>query len=71
MQLFQVAESLKPLDDTDDTLRHDIPEVGSIIGMRNLLAHAYHLSDHRIIYHAATWHIPRLRVKVERLLQRS
>ena len=54
LQIMQIAELLKPLDDADSSLRHDIPEIGRIIGMRNgirnVIAHQYHAINEAIVW---------------------
>ncbi len=39
MELFQIGEILKPLDDADPDFRDELPEIGRIIGLRNMIAH--------------------------------
>lgn len=68
MQIMQIAELLKPLDDADSALRHDIPELGRIIGMRNIIAHQYYTINEAIIWNAATEYVPALRLRLMQML---
>ena len=68
MQLHQIGEVLKPLDETDPDLRDRIPDVGDIIGMRNIIAHQYGSLDMDIVWIAATRRCPDLRRRILRLL---
>lgn len=69
LQLIQIAEALKPLDEADDSLRHDIPQLGRIIGTRNLIAHEYKRVDDQIIWTIVTTDMPILRAQLLGLLE--
>ncbi len=68
MQIMQIAENLKYVDDPDGELRAEIPMVGEIIGMRNYIAHQYDSVEMRLIWTAATEFVPQLRAQLQKLL---
>ncbi len=68
MQLMQVGENLKPLDDPDGDLRVSVPAVGEIIGMRNYIAHEYRRVDMDLVWVAVTEFVPPLRESLQGLL---
>lgn len=70
MQLLLIGETLKPLDDADDSPRHTIPQIGRIIGLRNMLAHEYHDVDDQVIWNVVTQNLPQLRVQLAEMLDR-
>ncbi len=61
-----VAEALSIASRQDETLRVRIPEIGEVIGMRNVIAHAYFKVDQGIVWSAVQSFLPPLR---ERILQ--
>lgn len=69
LQLLQLSEALKPLDDSDSSLRHDIPELGRIIGTRNIIAHEYHRVDDGIIWTVVTTDLAALRARLTTMLE--
>ncbi len=68
LQIMQIAELLKPLDDSDSSLRYDIPESGRIIGMRNVIAHQYYTINEAVVWNAATEYVPALRLRLMDML---
>jgi uncharacterized protein with HEPN domain len=68
LELMQIAEVLKPLDDIDGELRHALPELGRIFGMRNLIAHEYRIVDMSIVWLIASMRVPELRLRLAALL---
>lgn len=71
LQIMQIAELLKPLDDADGSVQDEIPEIGRIIGMRNIIAHQYHTINETIVWNAATEYVPALRLRLIELLGRT
>ena len=71
LQIMQIAELLKPLDDNDTSLRKDVPEIGRIIGMRNVIAHQYQTINEAIVWNAATEYVPALRLRLIEMLGRT
>lgn len=65
LQLFQIAENLKPLDDPEGAFREIFPMLGEIIGMRNYIAHEYRSVDMDTIWNAATRFVPLLRDQLQ------
>ena len=63
-----LAEALRVAEHIDPEIRIRIPELGRIVGMRNLIAHEYHLVDDSLIRSVATTLIPPLRVRIRQLL---
>lgn len=63
-----LAEALRVAKQTDPDIRTSIPELGRIVGMRNLIAHEYHLVDDSLIWSVATTLIPPLRDRIRRLI---
>ena len=68
MQLMQVGENLKPLDDPDGDLRTSIAAVGEIVGMRNYIAHEYRRVDIDLVWVTVTDYLPPLRESLQALL---
>ena len=59
---------MKNLRSADPETATAIPDLVRIIGMRNVLAHAYAVVDDRVVWEAATGRVPALVVIVEELL---
>ena len=67
-QLEVLGEALKNLRNTDPQLAQRIPALARIIGMRNILAHAYAVVDDGVVWEAATVRVPELALVVQSLL---
>lgn len=67
-QLEILGEALKNLRSADPDTATVIPDLARIIGMRNVLAHAYAVVDDGVVWEAATGRVPALLVIVEGLL---
>jgi len=67
-QLEILGEALKNLRSADPDTATVIPDLARIIGMRNVLAHAYAVVDDGVVWEAATGRVPALVVIVEGLL---
>lgn len=63
-----LGEALKNLRSADPDTAVRIPDVARIIGMRNVLAHAYAVVDDGVVWEAATARVPALLVIVDGLL---
>lgn len=68
LQIFQIAENLKPLDDPDGEFRRAFPMLGEVIGMRNHIAHEYRRLDMETIWDTASNYVPPLRNQLRELL---
>lgn len=67
-QLEILGEALKNLRSADPETAARIPDLPRIIGMRNVLAHAYAVVDDGVVWEAATARVPALALIVEGLL---
>lgn len=67
-QLEILGEALKNLRAADPETAATIPDVARIIGMRNVLAHAYAVVDDGVVWEAATARVPALVAIVDGLL---
>lgn len=67
-QLKVLGEALKNLRSADPDTAATIPDVARIIGMRNVLAHAYAVVDDGVVWEAETARVPALVVIVDGLL---
>ncbi|CAN5548043.1 DUF86 domain-containing protein [soil metagenome] len=63
-----VGEALGRAKDYDDDLERHIPELRSVIGLRNRVIHGYDGIDNEIIWLTATMRVPELRVRIETVL---
>jgi uncharacterized protein with HEPN domain len=63
-----IGEALNQATAGDDTLRHTLPELGEIIGMRNRIIHGYDVIDNELIWSTATFRVPELRSQLESIL---
>lgn len=63
-----LAEALRAAEQVDPSIRISVPELGRIIGMRNLIAHQYHLVDDSLIWSVATTLVSPLRQRLLQLL---
>jgi len=67
-QLEVLGEALKNLRSADPDTAAAIPDLARIIGMRNVLAHAYAVVDDGVVWEAATTKVPALVAIVDGLL---
>ncbi len=67
-QLEVLGEALKNLRSADPETAAAVPDLARIIGMRNVLAHAYAVVDDGVVWEAATGRVPALVRIVEGLL---
>ena len=67
-QLEIVGEALGRLSRTDPILADRIPDIASIIGFRNVLAHGYDIVRDEVVWRTVTEDVPGLIVVVEHLL---
>ena len=63
-----VGEALNRLGREDPALVARIPDVGRIVGFRNVLAHGYDVVDDEVVWDAITTDLPALVRTVEALL---
>ena len=63
-----IGEALNQAAASDDELRHILPELGEIIGMRNRIIHGYDVVDNELIWSTATFRVPELRSQLESIL---
>jgi uncharacterized protein with HEPN domain len=66
-QLEIIGEALRKLRDVDPATAALFPDIARIIGLRNVLAHAYAVVDDRVVWAAASERVPELRAAVEAL----
>lgn len=69
MQLMQVAENLKPLDDPDGDFRTVLPVAGRVFGLRNFIAHQYRSVEIELIWEVMAGALPQLREQLQRLYE--
>ena len=67
-KLEVVGEALNRLSREWPELESQIPDIGRIIGFRNVLAHGYDVVDDEVVWDAATTDLPELAGSVEGLL---
>lgn len=70
-QLFILGEALTQLRHRDEQAAGQIPGCHTIIGFRNLLAHAYHTVDDRRVWDIVSNSLPQTQLAVEELLNQS
>lgn len=63
-----VGEALNRLSRDHPELASQIPDIGRIIGFRNVLAHGYDVVDDEVVWDAVTTDLPELTASVEALL---
>ena len=63
-----VGEALNRLSREEPELAERIPDIGRIVGFRNVLAHGYDVVDDEIVWDAITIELPELATRVEALL---
>ena len=63
-----VGEALDRLSRDHPELASQIPDIGRIIGFRNVLAHGYDVVDDEVVWDAVTTDLPELTASVEALL---
>jgi uncharacterized protein with HEPN domain len=68
-QLEIVGEALKNLRNADPETAQHIPDLGRIVGLRNILAHGYAVVDDNVVWGAASQRVPELLRVVNRLLR--
>lgn len=56
-----LGEAFNHLDSVEPEYRHQYPDIGKIIGMRNRIIHGYDNIDDAIVWDAVTNHIPKLK----------
>jgi uncharacterized protein with HEPN domain len=67
-QLEIVGEALKNLRNADPETAARIPDLVRIIGLRNILAHAYTVVDDSVVWGAASKRVPELLAVVNQIL---
>lgn len=67
-QLEIIGEALKTVRALDPETAALIPDLHRIVGLRNVLAHGYAVVDDRVVWAAASIHVPALEVVVASLL---
>jgi len=55
-----MGEAFSQLDNIEPEYRHQYPDMGKIIGMRNRIIHGYDSVDDAIVWDAVQNHIPKL-----------
>jgi len=55
-----LGEAFNQLDDINPEYRHEYPDMGKIIGMRNRIIHGYDNVDDSIVWDAVKNHVPPL-----------
>ena len=63
-----VGEALNRLSREEPDLAERIPDIGRIVGFRNVLAHGYDVVDDEIVWDAITIDLPELTTRVEAML---
>lgn len=59
-QLEIIGEALNAFRRKDANAAEEIPDLPRIVAMRNVIAHRYAVVNHRIVWQAATVHVPKL-----------
>jgi uncharacterized protein with HEPN domain len=67
-QLEIIGEALNKLAKVDTTVGDQIPELGRIVALRNILIHGYAEIDDRLVWQAITDKLPELQRALENLL---
>jgi len=67
-KLEVVGEALNRLSREDPELAAGIPDIGRVIGFRNVLAHGYDIVDDEVVWDAITTDLPELAARVEAIL---
>jgi uncharacterized protein with HEPN domain len=67
-KLEVVGEALNRLSREDPELAARIPDIGRVIGFRNVLAHGYDIVDDEVVWDAITTDLPELTARVEAML---
>lgn len=67
-QLGVLGEALNRLRRTDPQLASTIPDLGRIIGMRNIIAHEYGVVDHAIVWSVVQTRLDPLAMRISTLL---
>lgn len=68
LNLIILGEALSQADANDDGIEQYLPELRSVIGMRNRIIHGYRNIDDDIVWDAATNKVPDLAVQLQALL---
>ncbi len=63
-----VGEALNRLSREEPELAGRIPDIGRIVGFRNVLAHGYDVVDDEIVWDAITIDLPELTTRIETML---
>ncbi len=67
-QLGIIGEALNRLARVDPELAGRIPDIGRIVGFRNVLAHGYDVVDDEVVWTAIMLDVPELAAAVAALL---
>lgn len=67
-QLEIIGEALNNLRKNDPATAAEIPNLNRIIGLRNILAHAYAVVDDSVVWSAAHSRVPELLLRINDLL---
>jgi uncharacterized protein with HEPN domain len=67
-QLEIVGEAFNKLRLCDPETAQQVPDLARIIGLRNILAHAYAVIDDSVVWSAASQRVPELLTIITRLL---
>jgi uncharacterized protein with HEPN domain len=70
-KLGVIGEALNKAAELDDSLRKAIPDLGTIIGMRNRIVHAYDQIDFEILWDAIHSDLPDLKIRLEKCLTKG
>ena len=71
-RLFEIlGEAFCRIEDADPSFRGHLPEMGSIIGMRNRVIHGYDRVDDEIIWVAVEKYVPPLMAKLAAWLEKK
>jgi len=67
-QFMAIGEALNQLSKLDSTLAGSIPELGRVVGFRNVLIHGYDAIEHLAVWRVIQSDLAPLRAKVHALL---
>ncbi len=66
--ISNIGEALNQMSQSDPETANDIPDLRSIVGMRNQIVHGYDSVDYFIVWKVATEDIPSLAIVLDDLL---